>query len=85
MSPDGAVHDRDRVAYLRDHLTALRAAMDAGVDVRGYYVWSLLDNFEWAFGYDKRFGIVRIDYATQQRTPKDSYHWYRSLIAAHQR
>ena len=84
-SPDGAVHDPDRVAYLRDHLTALRAAMDAGVDVRGYYVWSLLDNFEWAFGYDKRFGIVRVDYATQQRTPKDSYHWYRSLIAAQRR
>ncbi|MBB4717550.1 beta-glucosidase [Streptomyces luteogriseus] len=84
-SPDGAVHDHDRVAYLRDHLTALRAAMDAGVDVRGYYVWSLLDNFEWAFGYDKRFGIVHVDYATQRRTPKDSYHWYRSLIAAQRR
>ncbi|WP_037853988.1 GH1 family beta-glucosidase [Streptomyces sp. NRRL S-340] len=82
VSPDGAVHDTDRVAYLRDHLGALRAAMDAGVDVRGYYVWSLLDNFEWAFGYDKRFGIVRVDYDTQRRTPKDSYHWYRSLIAA---
>ncbi|MER5834946.1 GH1 family beta-glucosidase [Streptomyces sp. NPDC002130] len=83
--PDGAVHDPDRVAYLRDHLTALRAAMDAGVEVRGYYVWSLLDNFEWAFGYGKRFGIVRVDYATQQRTPKDSYHWYRSMIAAQRR
>ncbi|WP_435281254.1 GH1 family beta-glucosidase [Streptomyces koelreuteriae] len=82
VSADGAVHDSDRVAYLRDHLTALRAAMDAGVDVRGYYVWSLLDNFEWAFGYDKRFGIVRVDYATQRRTPKDSYHWYRAMIAA---
>ncbi|MEU7472552.1 GH1 family beta-glucosidase [Streptomyces sp. NPDC044984] len=82
VSADGAVHDTDRVAYLRDHLTALRAAIDAGVDVRGYYVWSLLDNFEWAFGYDKRFGIVRVDYDTQQRTPKDSYHWYRRMIAA---
>jgi beta-glucosidase len=85
VSPDGAVHDSDRVAYLRDHLTALRSAMDTGVDVRGYYVWSLLDNFEWAFGYDKRFGIVRVDYATQQRTPKDSYHWYRALIASQPR
>ncbi|MYS27155.1 family 1 glycosylhydrolase, partial [Streptomyces sp. SID7804] len=80
--PDGTVHDTDRVSYLRDHLTALRAAIDAGVDVRGYYVWSLLDNFEWAFGYDKRFGIVRVDYATQRRIPKDSYHWYRRMIAA---
>ncbi|MFD8431660.1 family 1 glycosylhydrolase, partial [Streptomyces coelicoflavus] len=80
---DGTVHDTDRVAYLRDHLTALRAAIDAGVDVRGYYVWSLLDNFEWAYGYDKRFGIVRVDYDTQERTPKDSYRWYREMIAAH--
>ncbi len=79
---DGSVHDADRVAYLRDHLVALRAAIDAGVDVRGYYVWSLLDNFEWAYGYDKRFGIVRVDYETQERTPKDSYHWYREMIAA---
>ena len=52
------------------------------MDVRGYYVWSLLDNFEWAYGYDKRFGIVRVDYETQERTPKDSYHWYREMIAA---
>ncbi|MGW7067266.1 GH1 family beta-glucosidase [Streptomyces sp. NPDC054855] len=83
VDQDGSVHDQDRVAYLHSHLTALRAAMDAGVDVRGYYVWSLLDNFEWALGYAKRFGIVRVDYDTQQRTPKDSYHWYRQLIAAH--
>ncbi|MFI7386186.1 GH1 family beta-glucosidase [Streptomyces sp. NPDC049813] len=83
VAADGAVHDTDRVSYLHSHLTALRAAMDQGVDVRGYYVWSLLDNFEWALGYAKRFGIVRVDYTTQQRTPKDSYHWYRELIAAH--
>ncbi|MFJ9038553.1 GH1 family beta-glucosidase [Streptomyces sp. NPDC102406] len=83
VAEDGAVHDTDRVAYLHGHLTALRAAMDKGVDVRGYYVWSLLDNFEWALGYAKRFGIVRVDYTTQRRTPKDSYHWYRKLIAAH--
>ncbi|MGC5413313.1 family 1 glycosylhydrolase, partial [Streptomyces sp. DT225] len=60
----GAVRDADRVEYLRTHLAALRSAMDAGVDVRGYYVWSLLDNFEWALGYAKRFGIVRVDYDT---------------------
>ncbi len=80
---DGSVRDTDRVEYLRTHLTALRTAMDAGVDVRGYYVWSLLDNFEWALGYAKRFGIVRVDYDTLERTPKDSYRWYRALIEAH--
>ncbi|MFD3518524.1 GH1 family beta-glucosidase [Streptomyces sp. NPDC058657] len=85
VSAHGAVRDEDRVTYLHDHLTALRAAMDAGVDVRGYYVWSLLDNFEWALGYAKRFGIVHVDYDTQRRTPKDSYHWYGKLIEAHRR
>ncbi|MFJ4923742.1 GH1 family beta-glucosidase [Streptomyces sp. NPDC088725] len=83
VSPDGAVHDAERVTYLQDHLRALSAAVDAGVDVRGYYVWSLLDNFEWARGYGQRFGIVRVDYDTQERTPKDSYHWFRGLIASH--
>ncbi|NYI03642.1 GH1 family beta-glucosidase [Allostreptomyces psammosilenae] len=83
VGADGQVHDTDRVGYLRDHLHALAAAVDAGVDVRGYYVWSLLDNFEWAFGYDRRFGIVRVDYDTLERTPKDSYAWYADLIAAH--
>ncbi|GAA2328244.1 GH1 family beta-glucosidase [Streptomyces cuspidosporus] len=81
VSPDGAVRDTDRVSYLRDHLAALSTAIDAGVDVRGYYCWSLLDNFEWARGYGQRFGIVRVDYETQERTPKDSYHWFRELIA----
>lgn len=80
---DGSVDDRDRVAYLRDHLAALGEAVAAGVDVRGYYVWSLLDNFEWAFGYDRRFGIVRVDYDTLARTPKSSFRWYQQLIAAH--
>jgi beta-glucosidase len=79
---DGTVHDADRVEYLRDHLDALAQAAAEGVDVRAYYVWSLLDNFEWAFGYDRRFGIVRVDYDTLKRTPKDSYHWYRDVIAA---
>ncbi|AXK35771.1 beta-glucosidase [Streptomyces armeniacus] len=83
VAPDGHVHDADRVDYLRDHLTALAGAIAAGVDVRGYYVWSLLDNFEWARGYGQRFGLVRVDYDTQERLPKDSYHWYRGLIAAH--
>jgi beta-glucosidase len=79
---DGTVHDADRVQYLRDHLDALAQAVAEGVDVRAYYVWSLLDNFEWAFGYDRRFGIVRVDYDTLKRTPKDSYRWYRDFIAA---
>ncbi|MGI5347597.1 GH1 family beta-glucosidase [Streptomyces sp. CA-250714] len=83
VSPDGRVHDTDRIDYLRDHLTAVADAIRAGVDVRGYYVWSLLDNFEWARGYGRRFGLIRVDYPTQQRIPKDSYHWYRDLIAAH--
>ncbi len=83
VSPDGRVHDTDRVAYLNDHLHALAAAIRAGVDVRGYYVWSLLDNFEWAFGYERRFGIVRVDYDTLERLPKDSYFWYQRLIAHH--
>ncbi|MGW8767226.1 GH1 family beta-glucosidase [Streptomyces sp. NPDC055815] len=83
VTPDGLVHDPDRTAYLADHLTAVADAVTAGVDVRGYYVWSLLDNFEWARGYSQRFGLVHVDYDTQTRTPKDSYHWYRGLITAH--
>jgi beta-glucosidase len=82
VSPDGAVHDPDRVAYLRGHLAALADAVAAGVDVRGYFAWSLLDNFEWAYGYDKRFGIVHVDYATQRRTVKDSGREYARVIAA---
>ncbi|MEO3752036.1 GH1 family beta-glucosidase [Streptomyces sp. B6B3] len=85
VAADGRVHDTDRVAYLHDHLTALAAAIEAGVDVRGYYVWSLLDNFEWAYGYDRRFGIVRVDYDTLERLPKDSYRWYRSMIENHRK
>ena len=81
-SADGRVHDTDRIAYLTGHTNAVARAVEAGVDVRGYYVWSLLDNFEWAYGYSKRFGIVHVDYATQRRTPKSSFHWYKQLIAA---
>lgn len=73
---DGAVHDADRVAFLGDHLRAAEAAIAAGIDLRAFFVWSLLDNFEWAEGYSKRFGIVRVDFDTQRRTPKDSARWY---------
>ena len=76
------VHDTERVAFLRGHLGAIADAAESGVDVRGYFYWSLLDNFEWAWGYAKRFGIVRVDYDTQERTPKDSALEYRRVIAA---
>jgi beta-glucosidase len=81
-TPDGHVHDQARIDYLRDHVDAVAAAVAAGADVRGYFVWSLLDNFEWAHGYSKRFGLVHVDYASQTRTWKDSAHWYRDLIAS---
>jgi beta-glucosidase len=74
------VADPERIGYLDGHLRAVLAALDAGVDVRGYLVWSLLDNFEWAYGYHKRFGIVHVDYDTQRRRLKDSAHWYRSVV-----
>ncbi len=82
VDADGEVHDPDRVAYLDAHLRAVAQAVEEGVDVRGYYTWSLLDNFEWAEGYRKRFGLVHVDFETQRRTPKDSYRWYRDVIAA---
>ncbi|MER7187273.1 GH1 family beta-glucosidase [Streptomyces hyaluromycini] len=76
------VDDQDRIAYLDGHVRALHRAVEAGVDVRGYFVWSLLDNFEWAEGYERRFGLVHVDYATQVRTPKSSYAWYRDVLRA---
>jgi len=79
---DGTVHDADRTDYLRTHIAAVAAAMKAGVPMAGYMVWSLMDNFEWASGYAKRFGIVHVDYATQQRTLKDSARWLQGLTAA---
>jgi beta-glucosidase len=78
---DGRCADRRRIDYLDRHLRALRAAIAAGVDVRGYFQWSLLDNFEWALGYDKRFGLFHVDFDTLERTPRDSAHWYRDVIA----
>ncbi|GAA3804720.1 GH1 family beta-glucosidase [Sphaerisporangium flaviroseum] len=81
VGPDGTVDDGGRITFLRDHLAAVRDALAEGVPVEGYYVWSLLDNFEWAEGYSARFGIVHVDYATQKRTLKNSALWYRDVIA----
>jgi beta-glucosidase len=83
--PQGAVQDPDRIAYLDGHLRALHEAIAAGVDVRGYFVWSILDNFEWAEGYSQRFGLVHVDFATQRRTPKGSYAWLRDQLARQRR
>jgi beta-glucosidase len=79
---DGAVHDVQRTAYLREHLAAVASAIVRGADVRGDLVWSLMDNFEWAWGFDKRFGLIHIDYETLQRTVKDSGLWYRDQITS---
>jgi beta-glucosidase len=79
-SPPEGLDDRRRVAYFRAHLRALRVAIDRGADVRGYFAWSLLDNFEWACGYAKRFGIVHVDFATQKRTPKASARYYAEVV-----
>jgi beta-glucosidase len=79
---DGTVHDPVRTQYIDDHLRALLRAQERGFDVRGYYAWSLLDNLEWASGWTKKFGMVRVDPATGTRTPKDSARWYRDLLAS---
>jgi len=80
LEPDKEVADPERVAYLDAHLRAVHDAITDGVDVGGYFCWSLLDNFEWSFGYSKRFGLVYVDYPTQLRIPKASYRWYRDMI-----
>ena len=80
VSDDGRVHDVERVSYLHDHIDAVGEAIEKGVDVVGYFVWSFMDNFEWAYGYDRRFGVVRVDYDTLERTVKDSGRWYAELV-----
>jgi beta-glucosidase len=80
-SADGDVHDPDRIAYLDGHFRAAREAIADGVDLRGYFVWSLMDNFEWAWGYTRRFGLVYLDYPTQRRIVKDSGRWFSRVIA----
>jgi beta-glucosidase len=80
VGPDGRVDDGTRIAFLDDHLMATHRAVEAGVPVSGYFVWSFLDNFEWAEGYSKRFGIFYVDYETQRRIPKESARWYREVV-----
>ncbi|WP_067431288.1 GH1 family beta-glucosidase [Nocardioides jensenii] len=82
VGPDGAVHDQGRIDYHAQHVGAVAEAIAGGVDVRGYFAWSLMDNFEWAEGYSKRFGMVHVDYETQARTPKDSYRWFQEVLRA---
>jgi len=79
---DGSVDDQDRIAYLREHIAAVERAREAGADVRAYVAWTLLDNFEWAEGYTKKFGLVEVDRADQRRTPKSSYRWFSELAHA---
>lgn len=82
VNSNGEVHDPARLAYLKEHLKMVNEAISIGVPVKGYFVWSLLDNFEWGFGYSKRFGIVRVDFETQKRTLKSSAKWYSRAIQA---
>jgi beta-glucosidase len=81
VDADGRVRDTARVSYLARHVAAAADALDAGVPLTGYHVWSLLDNYEWSLGYGRRFGLVHVDFETLRRTPKDSAHWYQRLIA----
>jgi beta-glucosidase len=81
VEPDGSIEDTERTRFLIDHLAATLDAIEEGIPVNGYFAWSLLDNFEWAWGYDKRFGIVRVDYDTQERSVKDSGRAYSRIIA----
>jgi beta-glucosidase len=81
VTPSGTVPDKPRIRYLKEHLRELQRAISIGIPVLGYFIWSLLDNFEWAYGYSKRFGIVYVDYKTLRRIPKESAYWYAKVIA----
>ena len=82
VSEQRTVADEARISYLDGHIRAVHQALDQGVDVRGYFIWTLMDNFEWTEGYHQRFGLIHVDFATQRRTPKASFAWYRGMIAA---
>ena len=81
VEPDGQVYDLDRIMFLRNYLAQLQRATADGVPVQGYFLWSLMDNFEWIFGYKKRFGLYRVDFESQARLPKLSAAFYRDVIA----
>ena len=82
VSLDGKVHDPNRIDFLHRYLRSIKDAVSDGIPVLGYQYWSIMDNFEWINGYDKRFGLVYVDYRTQKRTIKDSAYWYRDVIAS---
>jgi len=84
LTEDGRVHDAGRIAFYEAHLAQAERAVKAGVPIKGYFLWSLMDNFEWAMGYSLRYGMTHVDYATQKRTPKDSAHWYREFLRKNQ-
>ena len=81
LNPEGVVTDVERIAYLDQHFRAAHQAIQRGANLRGYIVWSLMDNFEWADGYNKRFGLVYVEYGSQRRVPKQSAYWFRDIIA----
>jgi beta-glucosidase/6-phospho-beta-glucosidase/beta-galactosidase len=81
VGADGKIHDKERIDYLKQNLSVCADLIKSGLNIKGYYVWSLLDNFEWAYGYTKRFGIVHVDYASLKRTPKDSACFIRDTLA----
>lgn len=81
---DNVIADEDRIAYYHHHINMVDKAVEDGIEVNGYFAWSLLDNFEWAEGYEKRFGLVYVDFETQKRTLKDSAKAYRALLASRQ-
>jgi beta-glucosidase len=83
VEADGRVHDRERIYYIRKHLEVCSELIKEGVNIKGYYAWSFMDNFEWAYGYTKRFGIVHVDYTTQKRTLKDSAYFFRDVMAGY--
>ena len=82
LSLDGAVHDQQRIDFMHRYLLALEKAIENGADIQGYFYWSLMDNFEWAHGYNERFGLIHVDYQSQKRTIKDSGYWYQKVIAS---
>ena len=80
VNPEGSVNDKERIKYYEGLIKSAKKAMDNGIDLRGFFAWTLLDDFEWDSGYSSRYGIIFVDYLTQTRTPKDSAHWFRKLI-----